>query len=146
MAALTASRDPKLRAGGAKPEHIPVPVGLAANVKLFAGGLTAIDATGRARPARSIAANSDVVVAVSEREVSNVGGAAGAVATEGLRRGVVELNNDNGDPVTIAAIGRSVYAVDDQTVAASSGGGTRVAAGKFWGFDEDTGRPLVEVG
>ena len=28
----------------------------------------------------------------------------------------------------------------------SNGGNTRIVAGRFWGFDEDTGKALVEVG
>lgn len=146
MTAQAAARENRLRAGGAKPDELPVPLPLAASVKLWAGAFVAVDTAGNARPARSTAGNSDVTVGVSERTVDNSAGIAGAVKTQGVRRGIVEAENLTGDPVTAASIGRNVYAADDQTVAATSGGATRVVAGKLWGFDTDSGKPLVEVG
>lgn len=146
MTALSAERDVKLRAGGAKGDHLPEPINLAASVKLYKGSLVAVDTSGNARPARSTAANSDVIVGFSERTVDNSSGSAGDVQTEGVRRGIIELNNDGSDPVTAASIGRTVYAVDDQTVSAGTATSTRVATGKFMGFDSDSGKPLVEVG
>lgn len=146
MTALNAARSPRLRVGGAKPDELPVPLPLAAGVKIYEGALVAVDIAGNARPARAVAANSDVIVGVAERTVDNTGGAAGAKTTQGVRRGIVECENLGADLVTVAAIGRTVYAQDDQTVAAGHNGATRVSAGKFWGFDTDTGKALVEVG
>lgn len=146
MSAQTAERDVRLHVGGAKPEELPVPIPLAANVKLWRGALVAITTAGQARPARNTASNTDVIKGFAERTVDNTGGSAGDVSTEGVRRGIIDLANDGSDPVTAASWGRTVYAVDDQTVSAGNNSGARVAAGTFWGFDEDTGRPLVEVG
>jgi hypothetical protein len=146
MTAQSAERDVKLRAGGAKGDHLPEAFGLAAGAKLYKGSLTAIDTSGNARPARNTSSNSDVIVGFSERTVDNSSGSAGDVKTEGVRRGIIELNNDGSDPVTAASIGRTVYAVDDQTVSAGSNSSARVSAGKFMGFDADSGKPLVEVG
>lgn len=143
MAAQTTNRDVRLRAGGAKTDQLPRPLTLAASTGLFIGSLVAVTTAGTARPARTVSSNSDVIVGFSESEVST---AAGDTETAGVRRGIIELVNDVSDPVTAASIGRNVYAVDDQTVSAGSASSTRVVAGKFLGFDEDTGKPLVEVG
>lgn len=146
MTAQAADRDPKLRAGGTNPEVLPGPVPLAANVVLYKGAMVAADTSGNARPARSVAANSDVTIGFSMSRVSNSGGSAGDVSTDGIRQGVIEVNNDGSDPVGAANLFRNVYAVDDQTVSAGSNGSTRVVAGKLMGFDADSGKPLVKVG
>lgn len=143
MTAQTAGRNFQLRAGGAKPEELPVPITLVTGQKLYRGSLVAVTTAGQARPARTVSSNSDVIVGFSERDVD---GTTAGTKTEGVRRGIIDCANDSGDPVTLASLGRSVYAVDDQTVSAGSASSTRVVAGKFLGFDEDSGRPLVEVG
>lgn len=144
MTALAANKNPRARVGGAKPQQIPRPLPLAANVVLYAGAIVSVDTSGNARPGRT--STTDVVVGYADRKVSNSGGSAGDKSTEGVSRGIVEMENSGSDPVTVASIGRTVYLVDDQTVAATNGTNTRIAAGTFWGFDEDTGKALVEVG
>lgn len=144
MTAQAANRDPRLRVGGAHPDEIPRALPLAANVHIYAGAIVSVDTSGNARPGRT--STTDVVIGFAEREVDNTGGIAGAKLTEGVRRGIIEMENYGSDPVTVASIGRTVYLVDDQTVAISNGTNTRIAAGIFWGFDEDTGKALVEVG
>lgn len=144
MAAQTGNRDPRARVGGAKPQEIPRALPLAANVALYAGAVVSVDTSGNARPGRT--STTDKVIGYSERNVSNAGGIAGAKETEGVSRGIIEMENLEADAVTVASIGRDVYLVDDQTVAATNGGNTRIVAGRFWGFDEDTGKALVEVG
>ncbi|GGG30951.1 hypothetical protein GCM10010964_18620 [Caldovatus sediminis] len=53
-----------------------------------------------------------------------------------VRRGVFRFANaGGGDAVTDADYGAAVYCVDDQTVARTSGGGTRSAAGICRGVD-----------
>lgn len=144
MTAQAANRDARVRVGGAKPQQLPRRLPLAANVILYAHAIVSVDTSGNARPGRT--STTDKVVGYSERYVSNSGGSAGDKYTEGVSRGIIEMENSDSDPVTVASIGRDVYLVDDQTVASTNGTNTRIRAGTFWGFDEDSGKPLVEVG
>ena len=144
MTAQAGNRDPRARVGGAKPQEIPRALPLAANVVLYAGAIVSVDTAGDARPGRT--STTDKVIGYSERQVSNSGGSAGDKSTEGVSRGIIECENSGTDPVTVASIGRDCYLVDDQTVASTNGTNTRIRAGTFWGFDEDTGKALVEVG
>lgn len=144
MTAQAGNRDARVRVGGAKPQQLPVPLKLAANVVLYVHAIASVDTAGNVRPGRT--STTDKVVGYNERYVSNAGGLADAKETEGVSRGIIECENSEADPVTVASIGRDVYLVDDQTVAATNGTNTRVRAGTFWGFDEDSGKPLVEVG
>ena len=144
MTAQAGNRDARVRVGGAKPQQLPVPLKLAANVVLYVHAIVSVDNAGNARPGRT--STTDKVVGYNEWYVSNAGGIAGAKETEGVSRGIIECENLEADAVTVASIGRDVYLVDDQTVAATNGGNTRIVAGRFWGFDEDTGKALVEVG
>lgn len=144
MTAQAANRDARVRVGGAKPSELPRPLPLAAGVVLFVHAIVSVDTAGNARPGRT--STTDKVVGFNKNYVSNAGGIAGAKETAGVERGIIECENSEADPVTVASIGRDVYLVDDQTVAATNGTNTRVRAGTFWGFDEDSGKPLVEVG
>ena len=52
-------------------------------------------------------------------------------------------NSTSGDQITAADLLKDVYAVDDQTVAKTNGGGTRSVAGRVWKVDSVKG-VLVE--
>ena len=86
-----------------------------------------------------------VAVGMFLQSDSNAGGAAGAVSTP-VRRGKIELQNSTGaDLITQANVGSDCYIVDNQTVAATSGTGTRSRAGKVCAIDP-SGTVWVQVG
>lgn len=107
---------------------------VAANTKIFAGALVVVNASGYAAPGST--ATGLKAAGRAEEQVDNIGGAAGAKSVT-VRRGVFKFKNAAADPVGIARILDTCYIVDDETVAASSGTGTRSAAGKVVGIDPD---------
>ncbi len=124
MAALTADRNTPSRDG------ISFEIPLAANVKVFAGALVCTDAAGNATPGAT--ATTLKGAGRAEEAVDNTGGAAGDVAVL-VKRGVYRFANA-GD-VTRAHIRASAYAVDDQTVSASSATNTRSVIGTIEDVD-----------
>lgn len=134
MPALTADRDTQRRDGVA----FEFPVKTA--VKLFAGSIAAIDATGYLT--KGAVATTLKAVGVMQEQVDNTGGADGAVNGK-VRRGVFRLaNSAAGDLIARADIGADCYIVDDQTVAKTNGAATRSVAGKI--RDVDAGGVWVE--
>ncbi|ADE10470.1 hypothetical protein [Sideroxydans lithotrophicus] len=127
--ALVAERDTHMQDG----EVISAPI--AANVKAFAGGLAAANATGYATPG-AVAATL-TYLGRFEETVDNTGGAAGAKNVQ-IRRGkAFKFKNSGADAVTQASLGKACYIVDDETVAATNGAGARSAAGIVVGLDAD---------
>jgi hypothetical protein len=126
MAALTEARSTNEREG----RLLEVPV--AANARVFQGGLVVANGTGFAAPG-SAAAN---LTALGRAEVSvdNTGGANGA-KTVTVKRGVFKFENKAGDLVTQALMGKDCSIEDDQTVRATAAGSSR--AGKVVGLDAD---------
>ncbi|VFR34631.1 Phage protein [plant metagenome] len=115
--ALTKDRDTVRRAG----EQLSLPV--AAGVRVFAGAMVAVVAT-FARPA-----GNGRVVGIAQEQVDNRDGTDGALRIE-VRRGTYLLENSAGaDAITLDDYGLEAYAVDDQTVAKTDGGGARQVAG-----------------
>lgn len=109
-------------------------LGVAANAVIYAGSLVAVNATGYGTP--GAAANNLKAAGRAEEYVNNNGGANGA-QTVRVRRGVFKFANDGADPVGAAHLLSTCYMVDDQTVAATNGAGTRSAAGKVLAVDPD---------
>ncbi len=103
-----------------------------AGAMIFQGALVAADG-GLAVPAAARAGL--VVLGMARAGADNRSGAAGAVSVE-VERGVFAWGNDAAAPVTQALLGKPVYAVDDQTVAATDGGGTRPVAGTLYQLDD----------
>ncbi len=124
MAALTKDRDTQERL--AKAFSYPV----AAGKVFFVGALAVLNATGYAEPATT-ATGKKGLGRVMEA-VSNTSGGDGDVAIV-VERGCFLFANDG--TVTHAHIGGSAYAVDDQTVAPTDGGGTRSAVGTILDVD-----------
>lgn len=93
---------------------------------IYAGGLVAADATGKAVPATKAASLTAI-------------GCADHNATAGervtVRRGVFLWDNSSTDAVTEALIGKSCYMEDDCTVAATATGSS--VAGTVLGFAAD---------
>lgn len=127
MAALTKGRRTDEREG--KTVRHP----LAAGAKVFTGGIAALNAGGY------LAAGSTAVgltaAGVAEADADNTAGADGDVACD-VRRGTFRFDNDGTDAIERSHIGGVAYIVDDQTVAATDGAGTRSAAGKIIDVDD----------
>lgn len=146
MAALTVSRkNPQFADPNTMVPGLSLPV--KASTKIFNGGLTGIDSSGNAAPATTTAGGTVRVMGVAQEEVDNSAGIAGAKRVA-IRRGAFSFKNSSaGDLIGAANMGAIVYAVDDQTVAATDGGaGARKAAGVCIGLDDDGSNVIVEVG
>lgn len=126
MTALTKDRNTHSRDG----EQFSLPV--AANAKIYAGGIVMLNATGYAT--KGATATGQICAGRAEELVDNTGGADGAISIN-VRAGVFKFAN--GGDITIAEIGDTCYIVDDQTVAKTDGTATRSAAGKVVGVDSD---------
>lgn len=133
--ALTKDRNTPRRDG--KQLNDPV----AANVKIYAGSLVCLDASGNAVPG----ATSTTLKArgVAQEQIDNTGGAAGDQRIE-TRRGLWQFaNSASADLIARADIGSPCYIVDDQTVAKTSATNTRSVAGTI--RDVDSAGVWVEI-
>jgi hypothetical protein len=126
MPPLTAERNTAARTGSR------LNLGAAAAVLVFAGSLVARNAAGNAIPGATAVGILGVGRAVDT--VDNTLGLAGAAGVE-IEKGVFLFDNLAADPVTIANIGSNCFIVDDQTVAATDGVGTRSIAGTVFDVD-----------
>lgn len=134
MVALIAARNTPEKVGSDR--AIP----LAANAKVYQGGMVQIAASTFGVPAGATAAN--VTVGRAAETVDNAGGANGALSVK-VRRGIFQYaNSAAGDLIARSEIGKTVFVVDDQTVAKTDNAGARPAAGKC--FDVDAGGVWVE--
>lgn len=112
-------------------ELVPVPV--AAGVVLFAGALVVANATGFAAPGSE--ATGLTYLGRAEEHVDNSGGADGEQTVLVRRNKAFQFKNAGADPVTQASFGKPCFIVDDETVAATDGTGSRSAAGTVLGVD-----------
>ena len=128
MTALVKDRNTPYQDG----EILSVPV--ASGKKIFAGSLVAASATGFATPGAT--ATSLTALGRAEETTDNSGGGDGAASVL-VRRGKAFKFANDVDAVTQAELGKSVYIVDDQTVAKTNGTGTRSVAGKCLGVESD---------
>jgi len=134
MAALTAARSTPAALGDVR--EVPLP----AAGKVYQGGMVQITAAGYAASASATAAN--VTIGRAEETVDNTAGANGEKRVK-VRRGVFRFaNSAAGDLIARTEIGKTVYVVDDQTVAKTSNTGARPAAGIC--FDVDAQGVWVE--
>ena len=127
MTALTQDRNTPERTG----RTLSLP--LAAGVIAYAGGLACITPAGTATPGASVSTLKGV--GRFEEAVDNSDGAAGDLNAT-VRRGVFRFENDGDDPVDLGDLGTDCYVVDDQTVAATDGEGSRGVAGKVSDIDD----------
>ena len=104
--------------------------GAAASVTVYAGSMVALDTSGYFRPAR--ASVTDKVIGINYGDKVANGSTAGAKNIT-ARRDIAGwfANSASTDAIAITDVNRDCYAVDDQTVALTDGGGTRVRAGKI---------------
>lgn len=135
MVALTQPRNTPTRKGS----NIGDPV--AAGATIHAGALVVLVAAGFATAGST--ATGLKARGVAQYSVDNSDGADGDQLIE-TERGAFRFENDAGDAIDRTHIGSNAYIVDDQTVAATDGTGTRSVAGKI--IDVDTSGVWVEVG
>jgi hypothetical protein len=122
------------------PEIQSLPV--AASTLIYAGAQVAVNTAGNAVPAS--ADPTLHVMGVAEARADNSSGLAGAIRVI-IRRGAMGMRNSaTTDAITSADVGRPCYAVDDQTVARTSAGGTRPVSGLVNCIDN--GLVYVEIG
>lgn len=127
MAALTQDRNTKARNG----ERFQHP--MAAGVKIYAGSLVVLDAAGNAKP--GVTATGLTAAGRALQQVDNSAGAAGDVDVD-VDRGVFAFGSDGS--INRTHIGKNAYIVDDQTLAATDGTGTRSVAGIIQDVDGST--------
>lgn len=111
---------------------------IAANTIIYKGSLVGEDSAGRAIPATLLATCIRVLgkasSTIDNRTGSALGGAASAAYVE-VEYGTHNwANSAAGDAIAADDIGKLCYAVDDQTVALTSNGGTRPIAGLIADF------------
>ena len=137
MVALTKNTPRESRAG----DEFTDPVKAA--MKIYAGALTVLDASGDAMPGDTIANGAAVARGVAQEHVDNSGGGDGDASVR-VRRGVYRFaNSAAADAITRAEIGDVCYVVDDSTVAKTSDTNARIEAGII--RDVDAGGVWVEI-
>jgi hypothetical protein len=118
--------------------------GVAAGVVIWQGAMVALKTVAGVTSAQAAATAAGLtVVGVATGTADNRTGVAGALNVD-AEIGVFLMNVSATDPVTAANIGATVYAVDDNTVSATNGGGTQSAAGVLWDIDAATGLAWVK--
>lgn len=127
MAALTRDRNTPHQDAGV----ISVP--MAAGVRIHAGAMVVANATGYAEPGKS--AVGLAYLGRAEEAEDNTTGANGAEWAVVRRQLAFKWTNDGS--ITQAHLMKTAYIVDDQTVAATDGAGTRSAAGRIVGIEID---------
>ncbi|RSU57200.1 hypothetical protein [Sphingobium yanoikuyae] len=126
MTAIAADRPTKRRSRG-------VPVRKMAAVKVYAGTIVALNASGYLTS--GVVATTLVDPGVAAETVDNSGGAAGDLSCR-TEKGIWQFaNSASTDLIGITEIGKTCYIVDNQTVAKTDGGGTRSIAGKVYDVD-----------
>ena len=135
MTQLSADRDTPLRIGS----HVSDPV--AGSTLIYAGALVVLNSNGYAAPGSETTGLT--ARGRAEHRADNSDGADGDRSVE-VRRGVFRFANSGSDPVERNHIGGDAYIVDDQTVAATDGSGSRSAAGRV--VDLDGTGVWVEIG
>lgn len=138
--ALTTARSTPRRAGSRMNDSIPCKAN--AGSVFFLGALVAFDATGYLVPATTATTltgagrfgNQPNRVPATSYTAASPDGTDEFLVDQG----VFKYNNSGADPVTIASMNKVCYMVDDETVAATDGTGTRSVAGLVRGIDDET--------
>lgn len=100
---------------------------VAAGARIYRGAITVLNAAGYAGP--GITGTGLTAVGRCDRFIDNINGLDGDQDVT-ISRGVFLFDNDPADPIDRSHIGDDCWIVDDQTVAATSGGDTRSIAGR----------------
>lgn len=105
----------------------------AAGAVIHAGAIVVANASGFAAPGST--ALDLTYIGRAEEAVDNTGGADGAANVLVRRSNAFKWGNDGS--IAQAHLMKTAYIVDDQTLAATDGAGTRSAAGTIVGIDAD---------
>ncbi|MGE7992545.1 hypothetical protein ACQKPE_16195 [Pseudomonas sp. NPDC089554] len=108
-------------------------VRMGAGVLIHAGAQVVLSASGLAIPGKT--AVGLTYAGRAEESVDNTGGVDGAKTVEISRGHAFKWDNDG--TVTQAHLLKQAYVVDDATVSATNGGGTRSPSGLIVGVDSD---------
>lgn len=108
-------------------------VRMGAGVKIYAGAQVVLSATGFAIPGKT--ATGLTYAGRAEEFADNTGGTDGAKTVEISRGCAFKWANDG--TVTQAHLLKQAYVVDDATVSATDGGGTRSPSGRIVAVDSD---------
>lgn len=114
-------------------ELVAVPV--AASAVIYAGALVVANASGFAAPGS--VATTLTYLGRAEEAVNNTGGSNGDKTVLVRRKKAFKWKNHGADALVQADLGKTVYIVDDETVAKTNGGTTRSAGGKLVQFEAD---------
>lgn len=125
--ALTADRNTP------KQQTKTLAIAVGAGVRIFAGAQVALSATGFAIPGKT--ATGLKYAGRAEDFVDNSAGADGAKTVVVSRGAAFKWANDG--TINQARLLQPAYIVDDATVSATDGGGTRSASGLIVGIDSD---------
>ncbi len=112
-----------------------VPFAVAAGAKIFAGALVCTNAAGYLVPGS--ASSTLTYAGCADDFCDNTSGVDGAQRVLVRRRKAFKFVNSGTDPVGQADMNKTVYVVDDQTVAKTNGAGTRSTAGRLVGIEPD---------
>mgnify|MGYP001766677297 CR=1 FL=1 len=127
MAALSAPRNTVERSGVLREPPVK------GSTTIYQGALVAIDSTGYLVPAAT--ATTLKVIGRAEQTVDNSAGADGALRCR-VTSGIFRWDNSaSSDAIALSDVGADCYAVDDHTVAKTSGTSTRSVAGKIHDVD-----------
>lgn len=149
MAALTGPfLNTKAEPAQVVPNLFPGNLGLAAATKIYANSIVAKNASGYAVPASATAGL--VVVGRAVNAVDNSAGAANALDVV-IEQGAFDWDIASGvNALTIADIGKAVFAQDDHTVSKTDQGGTLPKAGIllniYTPYNTSTPRAIVQMG
>lgn len=130
------------------PNLFPNGLPVAANTKIYANSIVAMNASGYAVPASATA--SQVVIGRAINSADNTGGAAGAL-TINVEQGAFDFAMASGVNALVASdVGKIVFAQDDCTISKGDQGGTLPIAGVFLGLytpaNNSTTRAIVQFG
>lgn len=139
MTAQSADRLLDQHGDGAIPDDLKLPMG--ASSTIYRGSLVMLDQSGYAFAATANLARRVTAVA-TEQKVNS--GSAGAKSVRCKRGAFAFANSSSTDAITIADVGQPCYVVDDQTVARTSGNGTRPYAGRV--IRIESSKVYVEIG
>ncbi|MCO8326812.1 hypothetical protein ABEG10_13910 [Burkholderia cenocepacia] len=114
-------------------EIVGIPV--KANTLIRAGVIVCASATGYA--VEGATAANLTYIGRADQYVDNSAGADGAKTVQVRRLKAFKWENFGTDAVTLALLGKPCFIVDNQTVAATDGAGTRSKAGIVVGVDAD---------
>ena len=136
MSALTMSRP--VDSYGTQPTVTTFLLPVAAGVTIYPGALVVSNSSGFAQPATSALGLIAVGICIDQFPIVNSAGGNGAAFVQ-VRCGTFGFASATGaDAITAATpIGTPLFAVDDQTVALTDGGGTRSFAGRFAGVNNN---------